>query len=96
VEGDKVQDFQVTKSCLGATPDGFTYYLEIEKNLPISSDTFSYSGLASVWNGMARTGTHVVVTLAGRFTTSTTASITLQVDFGQCGTTHLKIKSVPE
>jgi len=95
VTGGNVQDFQDTQSCLGATPDGFTYYLEIDKSLPISSDTFSYSGLASIWNGMAKTGTNVVVNLAGKFTTTTEASVTLQVAYGHCGTSHLTIKAVP-
>jgi len=96
VSGGTVQEFQDTQSCLGSTPDGFTYYLEIDQALPIKSDSFSYSGPASVWNGMAKTGTDVVVNLTGKFTTSTTASVTLQVDYGQCGTSHLTIKSVPE
>ena len=96
VAGGKVQDFQDTQACLGATPDGFTYYLEIAKPIPITADTFSYSGPASIWNGMAKTGTVVVVTLTGKFTTPTKASITLNVVFGQCGTTHLTIKAVPE
>ncbi len=95
VTGGKVQDFQDTQACLGATGDGFTYYLEIDKPLPITADTFSYNGPASIWNGMAKTGTDVMVTLTGKFTTSSSASITLHVVFGQCGTTHLTIKAVP-
>lgn len=95
VVGGKVTDFEDSETCLGSTTDGFSYYLQIDKALPISADTFSYSGPASIWNGVGATGTDVLVTLAGKFTTPKQASITLTVQ-GACGTTHLLIKGVPE
>jgi hypothetical protein len=91
-----VQEFQDTQACLGATSDGFVYYVEVAKPLPISSNgTFSYSGPASVWNGSRTTGTRVWATVTGRFTSSTRASVSLQILYKQCGTFQLTIKEVP-
>jgi hypothetical protein len=84
----------VTSTIKGATSDGFTYYLEIAKALPITSDAFSYSGPASVWNGIGMTGTRVWVTLTGEFTTSKQASVTLEILYKQCGTYRLTIKNL--
>ena len=91
-----VQEFQDTQACLGATSDGFTYYVEVMKAIPISSSgAFSYSGPASVWNGAGTTGTRVWTTLTGKFTSSTRASVTLQILFKQCDTFQLTITEVP-
>lgn len=96
VSAHTVQEFQVTQACLGSRSDGFVYYVEVAKSLPISpSGAFSYSGPAGVWNGMGTTGTRVWTTLTGQFTSSAHASVTLQILYKQCGTYHLTINVVP-
>jgi hypothetical protein len=94
--GHTVQEFQDTQACLGATPAGFVYYVEIPQALPISSQsTFSYSGPASVWNGVGKTGTRVWATLTGKFTSSTRASASLEILYKQCDTYQLTITEIP-
>ncbi len=95
VSGGTAQDFEDTHACLGATLAGFTYYLEIPSNLPISDKgAFTYRGPASVWNGMGKTGRRVWTALEGRFTSSTQASVTLEVIYEQCGAFNLTIKDL--
>ena len=94
VSGKSVQDFQDTQVCLGSTSSGFAYYLEIDHALPIASNAFSYSGPASVWDGSGKSGTNVWVTLAGKFTSTTQAAVTLEIIWKQCGTYHLTIHAL--
>lgn len=91
-----MRDFQDTQACLGATSEGFTYYLEISNALKISpKGDFFYIGPASVWNEMLKTGTEVLTTLEGHFTSATRASVTLEVIRRQCGIFNLEIIACP-
>ncbi|HEY1825994.1 MAG TPA: Ig domain-containing protein [Acidimicrobiales bacterium] len=97
VSGTTIQEFQDTQACLGDDSNGFTYYLLIEKPIPISSKgAFSYSGPAAVSNGTGSTGTRLWATVEGQFTSSTRASVTLEVLYKQCGTYHLTLNEVPD
>ena len=75
--------FEDEQRCLGTQQGGLGDVLGIGKSLPVSSaGAFAFTGKASAYiNGVK---TMVPVTLTGRFTTPTSASVGLSISYADC------------
>jgi hypothetical protein len=92
VANHHIADFEDSQACLGSD-NGFEEYIRIPTSIPITaSGHFSFDGKAEIGNGQTISKPSVNVTLAGHFTTSRTAKVTIQIAAADCAAAvHLTV-----
>ncbi len=85
-----VKSFTISEGCLGHETSGDGLPLYDVPTMKVKHEwRFSYKGKAR--RAKTSGSASVPITLHGQFVTHTKASISLKIDYGQCGTKHLVV-----
>jgi hypothetical protein len=67
-------------------------FLQLKHGISIDAKTDKFSYRGNVENENLTSGFKTRIALAGQFTSRTTATLKLTVDYGSCGTQHFKLR----